>query len=206
MARHVRMSPQKIRLVVDLIRGQRAEEALQILRYTKKRAARDIEKVLRSAIANAERKAEDAGAIARRGRAVCFALLCERRLALEAPAAGADGTRLSLSEADRAHCSWPWPSITWPQPTARRGGRGRGKSEKGVRGAVKKARKALRTGQQSSRKPSQKLSRTFRVTASQEERFGSEDTSVRVPAGLQQALALALVCRAKTMPTFCTKT
>src|SRR5712671_7217339 len=62
LARHVRMSPQKARLVVDLIRGQRAEDALQILRYTKKRAARDIEKVLRSAIANAERKAEDAGA------------------------------------------------------------------------------------------------------------------------------------------------
>src|ERR1700736_1493755 len=62
MARHVRASPQKIRLVVDLIRGQRAEDALQILRYTKKGAARDIEKVLRSAIANAERKAEDAGA------------------------------------------------------------------------------------------------------------------------------------------------
>src|SRR5580658_11045031 len=62
MARHVRMSPQKVRLVVDLIRGQRAEDALQILHYTKKRAAHDVEKVLRSAIANAERKAEDAGA------------------------------------------------------------------------------------------------------------------------------------------------
>jgi len=62
MARHVRMSPQKVRLVVDLIRGQRAESALQILRFTKKRATRDVEKVLRSAIANAERKAEDAGA------------------------------------------------------------------------------------------------------------------------------------------------
>src|SRR4029077_7606053 len=62
LSRHVRMSPQKARLVVDLIRGARAEESLQILRYTKKRAARDIEKVLRSAIANAERKAEDAGA------------------------------------------------------------------------------------------------------------------------------------------------
>src|SRR3989475_10814964 len=62
MARYIRMSPQKVRLVIDLIRGQRAEQALQILRYTKKRAARDIEKVLRSAIANAERKAEDAGA------------------------------------------------------------------------------------------------------------------------------------------------
>ena len=61
MAKHVRMSPQKVRLVVDLIRGQKAEYALQILRYTRKRAARDIEKVLLSAIANAERKAEDAG-------------------------------------------------------------------------------------------------------------------------------------------------
>src|SRR3984893_7188089 len=62
LSRHVRMSPQKARLVIDLIRGKRAEDALQILRYTKKRAARDIEKVLRSAIAKAERKAEDAGA------------------------------------------------------------------------------------------------------------------------------------------------
>ena len=61
MAKYVRMSPQKVRLVVDLIRGQKAEDALQILRFTRKRAARDIEKVLRSAIANAERKAEDAG-------------------------------------------------------------------------------------------------------------------------------------------------
>ena len=62
MARHVRMSPQKVRLVVDLIRGRRADDALQILRFTMKRASRDVEKVLRSAIANAERKAEDAGA------------------------------------------------------------------------------------------------------------------------------------------------
>jgi large subunit ribosomal protein L22 len=61
MARHVRMSPQKVRLVVDLIRGRRAEDALQILRFTMKRASRDVEKVLRSAIANAERKAEDSG-------------------------------------------------------------------------------------------------------------------------------------------------
>src|SRR6202142_1875259 len=62
MAKHVRMSPQKVRLVIDLIRGQRAESALQTLKFTQKRASRDVEKVLRSAIANAERKAEDAGA------------------------------------------------------------------------------------------------------------------------------------------------
>ena len=61
-ARFIRVSPQKARLVVDLIRGLRAEDALQTLRFTKKRVAKEIEKTLRSAIANAERKADDASA------------------------------------------------------------------------------------------------------------------------------------------------
>ena len=60
-ARYARVSPQKARLVIDLIRGKNAEEALHTLRFTKKRVAKDIEKTLRSAIANAERKAEDSG-------------------------------------------------------------------------------------------------------------------------------------------------
>src|SRR5271168_1129389 len=60
-AKYIRVSPQKARLVVDLIRGQRAEEALQTLQFTKKRVAREVEKTLRSAIANAERRADDAG-------------------------------------------------------------------------------------------------------------------------------------------------
>src|SRR5271156_603899 len=62
IAKHVRMSPQKARLVIDLIRGRKVQDALQTLRFTPKRSAKHIEKVLRSAIANAERKAEDAGA------------------------------------------------------------------------------------------------------------------------------------------------
>src|SRR5262244_3438333 len=62
LARHVRLSPQKARLVIDLIRGQKVQDALQTLRYTPKRAAKHIEKVLRSAVANAEKKADDAGA------------------------------------------------------------------------------------------------------------------------------------------------
>src|ERR1700722_6331841 len=61
-ARFIRVSPQKARRVIDLIRGKNAEEALQTLRFTKKRIAKDIEKTLRSAIANAERKADDSGA------------------------------------------------------------------------------------------------------------------------------------------------
>jgi large subunit ribosomal protein L22 len=56
--KYVRTSAQKAGLVMDLIRGKRAAEALAILRFTKKAIARDIEKTLRSAIANAVLVAE----------------------------------------------------------------------------------------------------------------------------------------------------
>jgi large subunit ribosomal protein L22 len=52
-AKYIRTSPQKAGLVLDLIRGKKASEALSILRFTKKAVAREIEKALRSAIANA---------------------------------------------------------------------------------------------------------------------------------------------------------
>ena len=58
-ARYVRTSPQKARLVVDLIRGQKAGTAINILRSTNKRIAPMVEKVLRSAIANAENRNND---------------------------------------------------------------------------------------------------------------------------------------------------
>ena len=58
-ARYVRVSPQKARLVIDLIRGRKAGDALNILRSTNKRIAPAIEKVLRSAIANAEHRSSD---------------------------------------------------------------------------------------------------------------------------------------------------
>jgi large subunit ribosomal protein L22 len=58
-ARYVRVSAQKARLVVDLIRGRNAGEAVTILRSTNKRVAAAIEKVLRSAIANAENRSSD---------------------------------------------------------------------------------------------------------------------------------------------------
>ena len=55
-ARYIRMSPQKARLVVDLIRGRRVGDAITTLRSTNKRVAPVVEKVLRSAIANAENR------------------------------------------------------------------------------------------------------------------------------------------------------
>jgi large subunit ribosomal protein L22 len=58
-ARFIRMSPQKARLVIDLIRGMNVNEALMTLRFTNKKATDEIEKVLKSAIANAVKQAED---------------------------------------------------------------------------------------------------------------------------------------------------
>ena len=52
--RYQRLSPQKARLVADVVRGKNALQALNILRFTNKKAAKFIEKTLRSAIANAE--------------------------------------------------------------------------------------------------------------------------------------------------------
>ena len=58
-ARYIRVSPQKARLVVDMIRGQQAGDAINILSATNKRIAPAVEKVLKSAIANAENKSQD---------------------------------------------------------------------------------------------------------------------------------------------------
>jgi large subunit ribosomal protein L22 len=59
-ARYLRGSAQKARLVVDMIRGKDVNQALAILRYSKKRAAGGIAKCMRSAIANANEAAEKA--------------------------------------------------------------------------------------------------------------------------------------------------
>ena len=52
-AKYVRVSPQKARLVLDLIKGRRVEDAMNTLTFTKKGIAPDVQKVLRSAVENA---------------------------------------------------------------------------------------------------------------------------------------------------------
>src|SRR5438093_10699645 len=59
-AKYLRGSPQKARLVIDMIRGKNVNQALAILRYSNKRAALGIEKCVKSAIANANESAEKA--------------------------------------------------------------------------------------------------------------------------------------------------
>ncbi len=57
--RYVRVSPQKARLVADLIRGKQCGDAIHILKSTNKRIAPQIEEVLSSAITNAENRSSD---------------------------------------------------------------------------------------------------------------------------------------------------
>ena len=52
----VRLSPQKARLVIDLVRGKRVQEALNILKFSPQRAAEIVAKLVSSAVANAEQK------------------------------------------------------------------------------------------------------------------------------------------------------
>jgi large subunit ribosomal protein L22 len=54
--RYVRIAPRKARLVVDMVRGRNAAEAMNLLRYTPRSAARVVEQLLQSAIANAGQK------------------------------------------------------------------------------------------------------------------------------------------------------
>ncbi len=58
VARYIRIAPRKVRLVVDLIRGKQVGEALAILKHTPKAASPVVEKLLKSAIANAEHNYE----------------------------------------------------------------------------------------------------------------------------------------------------
>jgi large subunit ribosomal protein L22 len=59
-ARHVRVTPQKARRVVDLIRGKQAVEAVAVLQFAPQAASDPVKKVLESAIANARVKADQA--------------------------------------------------------------------------------------------------------------------------------------------------
>jgi len=54
--RYVRLSPQKTRLVVDMVRGKRIQEALNILKFSPQKAAEIVSKLVSSAVANAEQQ------------------------------------------------------------------------------------------------------------------------------------------------------
>ena len=72
-AKFVRTSAQKAGLVLDLIRGRAVNQALSTLKFTRKTVARDIAKVLQSAIANAQQKEGFGGDVDRLFVSACYA-------------------------------------------------------------------------------------------------------------------------------------
>ena len=72
-ARYVRTSAQKAGLVMDLIRGRMVDDALAILRFTRKSVARDVAKVLRSAVANLQQREGASGETDRLWVDECYA-------------------------------------------------------------------------------------------------------------------------------------
>ncbi len=58
VAKYIRLSPAKVRQVADLVRGKNVDDALAILKFTPKRAAKTLSKVINSAVANAENNNE----------------------------------------------------------------------------------------------------------------------------------------------------
>jgi large subunit ribosomal protein L22 len=63
MHRYARISPRKARLILDLIRGRDVDDALALLKFSKKRAAVLVDKVVRSAVANAGEQEADTGGL-----------------------------------------------------------------------------------------------------------------------------------------------
>jgi large subunit ribosomal protein L22 len=61
--RYARIAPRKARLILDLIRGRDVEDALALLKFSKKRAAVLVDKVVRSAVANAGEQEADTGSL-----------------------------------------------------------------------------------------------------------------------------------------------
>jgi large subunit ribosomal protein L22 len=58
VARHVRISPQKVRMLADAIKGKPVEKAIDTVRFMPQKSAGIVEKVLRSAVANADQKTD----------------------------------------------------------------------------------------------------------------------------------------------------
>jgi ribosomal protein L22 len=94
-ARYIRISPQKARLVVDLIRGSSADAARLVLRTVNKRIAPSVLKVLESAIANAKNNTNDIDV----DQLVVSECYVNEGTAPEADPSSADGPRLPLSAA-----------------------------------------------------------------------------------------------------------
>ena len=176
--------------MVDLIRGQQAGKALNTLQSTNKRIAPTVEKVLRSAIANADNLSDGKEVDVDRRQAVRQAGVRQRRAAHEAHAAGADGPGLPVSAPHRAH------RIVLAETNAewRFDGNGGRRQNAGPKKAA--AAPHSSKGQEERAGKKEAAARSAPRRSARKQANGTESTSVRIPAGLQQAVAVALVRQA----------
>src|SRR6266571_2669424 len=159
--RTVRQSARKMRLVIDLIRGRAVPEAYAILRFSKKLAAKQIHKVLKSAVANAEQRAQRANEALDVDRLrVKYAVVNEgSTLKRFTPAAMGRGTPIlkRTSHVEIRVASEPAPAAknanpgATPRGKAKPGGTPRGKKPKGKARARKPAGKAAASARKGSR-------------------------------------------------------
>ena len=170
-ARYVRTSAQKAGLVLDLIRGKDVNRALATLKFTRKAIAERHREG--AAVGDRQRAAE--GRLRRRRRpAVRVGVLRQPGAVAEARASGADGPRVPRAEADGA------------PDGARVGAAGEGRARSGRDGAeAPRPKRAAR--QKSATTPAKQSDRRRRSNR------GPESSPVRIPARVQQDVAVALV-------------
>ncbi len=158
--RTVRQSARKMRLVIDLIRGRVVPEAYAILRFSKKLAAKQIHKVLKSAVANAEQRAQRANEALDVDRLrVKYAVVNEgSTLKRFTPAAMGRGTPIlkRTSHVEIRVASEPAPAAkaspgAMPRGKANPGATPRGKKPKGKARAGKPAGKAAASARKGSK-------------------------------------------------------
>jgi len=190
LARHVRMSPQKARLVMDLIRGQKAQAALQ-------NAALHAEargQAHRKSFAQRHRQCRTQGGGCWRAagcrRTVREHLLRERRRAVEAFAPRANGFALSAIRSAPRICGWASRSITWPPRNAWLPSKRKPKRKR----ACVAPRVACAKHWPASRAVLRRA-RSRRLGRSRErgDKSGTENAPLRIPPRLQQAVEVALV-------------
>jgi large subunit ribosomal protein L22 len=123
-ARYVRVTPQKARRVVDLIRGKQASEAVAVLQFAPQSASEPVRKVLQSAMANARVKADAASQAFDEGELVVTAAYVDEGPTLKRFRPRAQGRAYRIRKRT-SHITVEVEELPKTQQTGRRGAKGR---------------------------------------------------------------------------------
>ncbi len=195
-AKYVRTSAQKAGLVLDLIRGRDVNAALATLRFARKSVARDIEKVLRSAIANAQQKDGFGGDVERLFVDACYANQGPSQKRIRPAPMG----RAFRVVKRTAHLTVAVTRAAVEGGRGAGGGSGRcGDAEAAARREAEGQASGEEEARVASRRRAKSGARTARTARRRRRRpnDGTKSSSARIPARLQQDVALAVVRRSR---------